>query len=161
MVGRLGVNFMDSEPNYFWAGSYLGKKTIFSIGASFDMEPHSEANPDTYYAFAFDALADIPFGENGLVATLNAHYFGPGGLAPKGMGFWADVGYRIRKIEPLVEFEYFKPSDKENRRIGVFSGVNYWLRGHNANVKLQLRAVDVETKLDWATGVLMQGQVMF
>lgn len=161
IVGRLGVNFMDSEPGFFWAGTYLGKKSILSIGASADIEPGVGDGGDPYYAFAFDALADIPFGENGLVATVNAHYYGPGGIIPKGMGVWADLGYRIRKIEPLVEFEYYVPSDEGFRRIGVFGGANYWIRGHHANVKLQVGAVDVETKKDWATEILMQGQVMF
>lgn len=163
VVGRIGVNFMDSEPEFFWKGTYLGQRSILSMGVSFDVEPGvgGTSGDDTYYALAFDALADIPFGKNGLVATVNAYYYGPGGVIPEGVGVWADLGYRIRKIEPLVEFEYYTPSDEGNERIGVFGGANYWIKGHAANVKLQVGAVDVETQKDWATEILMQGQVMF
>lgn len=162
-VGRLGVNFMDSEPDFFWKGTYLGKKSIVSTGLSFDVEPGvgGTSGDDTYYAFAFDTLVDIPFGKNGLTSTVNAYYYGPGGIIKEGYGVWADLGFRIRKIEPLVEFEYYEPSEEGFRRIGVFGGANYWIKGHAANVKLQVGAVDIEKKKDWATEILMQGQVMF
>jgi hypothetical protein len=163
VVGRLGVNLMDGEPDYFWKGTYLGKKSVVSFGFSFDIEPGvgGETGDDTFYAMAFDALVDVPFGPNGLVATVVGHQYGAGGAVPKGFGIWGDLGFRIKKIEPLVEVEYYEPSEEGNRRVGVFGGANYWIKGHQANVKLQVGAVDVETKKDWATEVLMQGQVMF
>ncbi len=163
VVGRLGVNLMDVEPDYFWKGTYLGSKSIVSFGFSFDIEPGvgGDTGNKTFSALAFDALVDVPIGENGIVATVAGHHYGSGGTIPKGVGIWGDLGYRIKKIEPLVEVEYYQPSEEGNRRIGLFGGANYWIKGHHANLKLQVGAVDVETKLDWATEVLMQGQVMF
>lgn len=64
-VGRIDYNVFDPEPGYFWAGTYLGKKKVLSFGLSFDLQPGvgGDEGDELYYAFAFDAFADIPMGK--------------------------------------------------------------------------------------------------
>ena len=164
IVGRVGYNVFDAEPGYFWAGTYLGKKKVLSFGASFDLQPGvgGDDGDELYYAFAVDALADIPMGENGIVGTLNAYFFGPGGAVPEGSGFWADFGYRFDKIEPLVAFEWYKPSEGDmGKRQEIMGGVNWWMKGHNANVKFQFGIQKLNGVDDWTKTAIAQSQVFF
>jgi len=164
IVGRIGYNVFDPEPGYFWAGTYLGKKKVLSFGASFDIQPGvgGDEGDDLYYAFAFDAFADIPMGENGIVGTLNAYYFGPGGILPEGYGLWGDFGYRIENIEPLVAFEWYEPDEGDNgKRQAILGGLNYWIHGHNVNIKFQFGIDKLNGADDWTKTAIVQSQVFF
>ena len=163
-VGRIGYNVYDPEPGYFWAGTYLGKKKVLSFGASFDLQPGvgGDAGDELFYAFAFDAFADIPMGENGIVGTLNAYYFGPGGIIPEGSGVWGDFGYRIKKIEPLVAFEWYAPDKGDTgKRQAILGGFNWWMRGFNSNLKFQLGAEKLNGADEWTKTAIVQSQVFF
>lgn len=163
-VGRIGYNVFDSEPGYFWAGTYLGKKKILSFGASFDLQPGvgGDEGDELYYAFALDAFADIPIEENGIVGTLNAYLFGPGGIIPKGYGLWCDFGYRIKKIEPLVAFELYEPEDgDQGKRQAILGGLNWWIHGHNANFKLQFGVDKLNGADEWTKTAIIQSHVFF
>ncbi|MBE9569060.1 MAG: hypothetical protein IMF11_00400 [Proteobacteria bacterium] len=164
IVGRIGYNVFDPEPGYFWAGTYLGKKKVLSFGASFDIQPGvgGDEGDELYYAFAFDAFADIPMEENGIVGTLNAYYFGPGGIIPEGCGLWGDFGYRMENIEPLVAFEWYEPNEGDTgKHQAVLGGFNWWIRGHNVNVKFQLGADKLNGADEWTKTAIVQSQVFF
>ncbi len=164
IVGRVGYNVFDPEPGYFWAGTYLGKKKVLSFGASFDIQPGvgGDEGDELYYAFAVDAFADIPMGENGIVGTLNAYYFGPGGIVPEGLGLWGDFGYRIKKIEPLVAFEWYEPEEGDaGKRQAVLGGLNWWMHGHNVNLKFQFGADKLNGADEWTKTAIVQSQVFF
>lgn len=164
IVGRIGYNVFDSEPGYFWAGTYLGKKKVLSFGASFDLQPGvgGDEGDELYYAFALDAFADIPVGENGIVGTLNAYRFGPGGIVPEGSGLWVDFGYRIKKIEYLVAGEWYGPdSGDTGKRQEILGGVNWWIHGHNTNVKFQFGAQRLNGVDEWTKTAIVQSQVFF
>jgi len=163
-VGRIGYNVFDPEPGYFWAGTYLGKKKVLSFGASFDLQPGvgGDEGDEFYYAFAFDAFADIPMEENGIIGTLNAYYFGPGGIIPEGYGLWGDLGYRIKKIEPLIAFEWYEPDEgDQGKRQAILGGLNWWMHGHNVNVKLQFGADKLNGADEWTKTAIVQSQVFF
>ncbi len=163
-VGRIGYNVYDPEPSYFWAGTYLGKKKVLSFGASFDLQPGvgGDAGDELFYAFAIDAFADIPMEENGIVGTLNAYIFGPGGTLPEGTGVWGDFGYRIKKIEPLVAFELYSPKTGDaGKRQEILGGVNWWIEGHNTNVKFQLGAQKLNGVGEWTKTAIVQSQLFF
>ncbi len=164
IVGRVGYNVFDPEPGFFWAGTYLGTKKVLSFGASFDLQPGVGGdNGDEFYsAFAFDAFADIPMGKNGIVSTLNFYNFGPGGALPKGCGLWADFGYRINNIEPLIAFEWYAPSEGDvGKRQAILGGVNWWMHGHNVNLKFQFGSVNVNGADKWTKTADIQVQVFF
>ncbi|MCD6161451.1 MAG: hypothetical protein J7K40_03440 [candidate division Zixibacteria bacterium] len=102
-----------------------------------------------------------PWG-NGIIGTLNAYYFGPGGIHPEGFGLWGDFGYRIKKIEPLVAFEWYAPDEGEQgKRQEFLGGLNWWIHGHNVNVKLQFGICKLNGTDDWTKTVIAQSQVFF
>ncbi len=149
IVGRLGFNIFDAEESMWWSETYLGSKKILSMGVSYDLQfnasPTKTVNgagdgfetESAIYGFAFDFMADIPFGENGLVALMNAYYFGPGNPnMAEGYGLWADLGYRIKVVEPLVAFDWYNAKDDDTKdKLGFQAGINYYITGHT--VKLQ------------------------
>ena len=164
IVGRLGYNVFDAEPGYFWAGSYLGTKKVLSFGVSFDLQPGVGGNTgdELYSAIAFDALADIPMKENGIVGTLNIYSFGAGGKVPKGNGMWVDFGYRIKKIEPLIAFEFYSPADgNAGKRKAILGGINWWIHGHNTNIKFQFGTENLNGADTWTKTAVVQGQIFF
>ncbi len=163
VVGRLGMNFADALDSYFLPGTMLGKKEIMSFGLSFDIEPWAaNADDDLYYAFAFDALIDMPMGDNGLVFQGSFYMFSVNSTQGEGMGFWADLGYRFGKFEPLVGFEMWMPSDDAVASwINVLPGFNYWILGHKANIKFQFGLKSVENADDLDMMALLQFQYVY
>ena len=171
IFGRVAYNVFDPEVGFYLMGTYLGKKKVLSFGASFDVEPTGNDKPaeqgkpdddDPAYAFAFDAMLDLPLGDNGLTATLIYYYYGPGELMPKGQGLWGDFGFRIKKWEPLVAAEWYLPnSGDKGKRLALLGGLNYWLSGHNAHFKLQLGAVTLDGTDKWNLQLSLQGGVFF
>jgi len=164
LVGRVAYNVFDPEPGYFWAGTYLGAQKILTFGVSFDIQPGvgGEDGESLYSAFAFDAFADIPMGKNGIVSTLNFYSFSAGGAIPEGHGLWADFGYRFDKIEPLIAFEWYFPSEGDaGKRSAILAGLNWWIHGHNVNIKFQFGTEKVNGVDDWANTAIIQGQLLF
>lgn len=163
-VGRLGYNVFEAEPEYFFAGTYLGQKKVLSFGVSFDMEPGiggSDAK-SLYHGFAFDAFADIPMGPNGIIATLNVYKFNEGTTRKKGIGLWGDLGYRINKIEPLIALEWYKPeSGDKGKRTGILPGINYWINGYSANIKAEFGLVKLNNADEWDKTFIVQSQIAF
>src|SRR5204863_5577503 len=102
---------MDAESGFFYSGTYLGKKKIVSLGASFDYQkdPTAGASSSTdYRAFDVDAFVDLPLGPGVLTAQvdyLNLHGGWVAGL-PKA-ALMAEAGYTISdiKLSPIVRFE--------------------------------------------------------
>ena len=164
LVGRVGYNVFDAEPGFFWAGTYLGTKKILTFGASFDIQSGvgGENGDELYSAFSFDAFADIPMGKNGIVGTLNFYSFGAGGMVPKGHGLWADFGYRIDKIEPLIAFEWYSPNEgNAGKQRAILGGLNWWVHGHNVNIKFQFGAENLNGADEWTKTAVIQGQLFF
>jgi hypothetical protein len=164
IVGRIGYNVFDPEPEYFWAGTYLGKKKVLSFGASFDLEPGAggKSGEDLYSAFSLDAFADVPVGENHIVSTLNIYSYGEGGIIRKGVGLWADFGYRIDKIEPIIEFEWYEPSEGNlGKRLAFMGGLNWWIQGYNVNIKFQVGTQSLNGSNNWTQTAILQGQLLF
>ncbi len=163
-VGRLGYNLADPEPGYFWAGTYLGQKDVRTLGFSFDVQPGvgGDEGDELYYAIALDAFFDVPMEENAIVSTMNFYYFGPGGALPEGYGLWADFGYRVRKIEPLIAFDWYAPDKGDTGRLQTITGgLNWWMHGHNANLKFEFGAKKVDGGDEWIKTAIVQAQMLF
>ncbi len=153
-TGRIGYNFLDSEPGYFFGGTYLRSKRIFSVGVAFDVQPDILAgvtdpagNPatDMYFAVGADVAWDLPFvGGNRLSGSANFVYYGDEDYINAGMGIMFDIGYAIGKWQPLLLANWFKPEradDFDDHFLRLGAGLNYWLHGHNANIKLEVAMV--------------------
>jgi len=164
IVGRLGFNVFDAEPDYFWAGTYLGKKKILSFAVSLDYQSAMKGikMDEAYHAFGLDALLDHPIGTAWITSTLNYHSFGEGGAIPKGSGFWADLGVRFDKIEPIIAIENYNPSVGDTGKRNVFlAGLNYWIDGHNTNLKFQYGTEKLNGADESHNKLLIQVQVKF
>ncbi|HYP74721.1 MAG TPA: hypothetical protein VER12_02125 [Polyangiaceae bacterium] len=137
LAGRVQVNILDAETGFFYAGSYLGKKRILSVGAAYDFQ-------DDYKHWAVDGFLDMPLGPGGLTAQVNVGGWKGGDfttppLTDSVTAIMAEAGYRFDAIpiSPIVKFEQLSgtiaTADVTQTRIG--GGLAYWPFGHTINVK--------------------------
>ncbi|MDP7111329.1 MAG: hypothetical protein QGH45_05170, partial [Myxococcota bacterium] len=144
LSGRVAVNFADAEPGLFLGGTHLGDKKVVSIGAAFDAQPEAFGGADAYYAFGGDFFLDVPMGGNRLSSQVNYVYYGGSANPDAGMGVLFDLGYAIGKLEPLVAVDWFMPrgaAGGDDHLFGGHVGLNWWLIGHRASIKLDLGIV--------------------
>ncbi len=163
LMARATYHVFDADKGLKVWASHQGQKKMLSFAGAVDLEPSAGADGDELsWSAAFDALADLPMGDNGIVATATYQIHGPNGSMPEGMGCWGDLGYRIGKIEPLVATEWYQPSEGDTGQLlAMMGGVNWWARGHKANVKLQGGASQVDGSDSWSPEVILQGQFAF
>jgi len=146
-TARVQVNFLDPEPGFFYAGTYLGKKSIASIGGSFDIQ-------DKYKYFAGDGIADLPAGPGVFTAQVNFARWDGGTFItslPKQTAIMGEVGYNIAaaQISPIVRYEHLSfatsasgtATAAQTRYVG---GLAYWPYGHNSNLKAFYSRVNAE-----------------
>src|SRR6478609_3017860 len=101
-AGRIQVNLLDAETGFFYAGTYLGKKKVVSIGAALDLQSE-------YKHWAVDGFADLPLGPGTLTAQVNFSKWNGGtfvNLANQ-TAIMAEAGYRFDgfPIAPIVKAE--------------------------------------------------------
>jgi hypothetical protein len=135
-VGRLQLNLLDPEPGFFYAGTYLGKKKVLSIGAAFDTQK-------SYHYFAGDVFADMPLGPGVFTAQVNlAHWDGGTFVAiAKETALMGEIGYNIfTQVAPILHLEYLwggtssgGVTSVDQGRFG--GGLAFWPFGHNSNLK--------------------------
>jgi len=163
-VGRLSYNVFDAEPEMYLVGTYLGKRKILTLGVSMDVEPGvgGSDGKSLHKRIVIDALADIPMGKNGVVATFNYYIFNEGTMRPKGTGLWCDLGYRIEKVEPLVAIEWYKPdSGDKGKLLAILPGINYWIKGYEANIKTEFGWTKRNNAEEWDKTIIIQSQIGF
>jgi hypothetical protein len=137
-AGRVQINLLDAETGFFYAGTYLGKKKIVSIGGAIDLQ-------DQYQHWAVDGFVDLPAGPGTLTAQVNfgrwrgGNFIPPTGATgvPNAAALMAEAGYRLDAfpIAPIVKYENenFANSNAANTRVG--GGLAYFPYGHNINLK--------------------------
>src|SRR5207244_3325744 len=72
IMARAMYDFFDTETNYNYAGTNLGKKKILALGASLDSQKD-------YRGYSVDGFLDLPFHEKTTVLTVQGdfiHYDG-------------------------------------------------------------------------------------
>ena len=149
VAGRLQINILDPETGFFYSGTYLGAKRIFSIGAAYDFQYSS---PEYYKYWAVDGFLDLPVGPGEVTAQVNLAQWNGGSLATltnplvsaaaHQTALMAEAGYRFADLQlgPIGHFEQLwvpDPSggttDLTETRYG--GGVAWWVHGHNSNLK--------------------------
>lgn len=160
VVARVAYNLFDPTPEKYFKGTYLGKKKVVQFGLSADVQPGvgGEKGEDLYGIYAVDTLIDLPMGDNGIVFTGNVILYGAPDALPAvggrtGMGVWADLGYRIGDIEPLVAVEMCMPDNDDadshaGECLGIRGGLNWWIKGHTVNLKAEYGMIKWGTKTD-------------
>ena len=134
LTSRLAYNFLDPESGYFYTGTYLGKKKVLTVGGGYEQQ-------HKYKAYAADVFFDHPVGNGAITAQLDrVHYDGGTFLKslPDQDDTLLEVGalYGKSKFQPVIQLaQRNRPNTTigDENRYGV--GVNYFLTGHNANVK--------------------------
>jgi hypothetical protein len=138
-AGRLQLQLLDPEaPTYAYAGTYLGRKRVLTLGAALDAQ-------GSYRGMAVDGFLSLPVGSNGITVQTNLlHYDGhellPG--LPKQDAFEAEAGFHCTaaKLTPWVKFETRRFDDavkspvfQDERRFQV--GGTWYAMGNTLNLK--------------------------
>ena len=161
-VGRLQLNLLDPEPGFFYAGTYLGKKKILSIGGSFDTQK-------SYHYFAGDVFADLPVGPGVFTAQVNvAHWDGGTFVAiAKETAFMSEAGYNFNTlISPILHVEYLWGGTSSGGVTSVNQGrygggLALWCFGHNSNLKVFYTRLTEQGAPHGANQINAQWQLFF
>lgn len=138
-AGRLQLQLLDPEPPaYSYAGTYLGKRRVLSLGAGVDAQ-------SAYRGVAVDGFLSLPVGNDGVTAQTNyIHYDGHALIPslPSQNTLEAELGYHFTgaKLTPWVKYETRSYDDavksatfQDEHRVQV--GGTWYASGHNLNLK--------------------------
>jgi len=135
VAGRVQINILDAETGFFYAGSYLGKKKVLSLGAAYDFQDH-------YHHSSGDVILDMPLGPGVITAQADLGHWNGGSWVnlPRQSAFMSELGYLIDavNISPIFRFEKRWVDNQtaavpDETRVG--GGLAFWPYGHNINVK--------------------------
>jgi ribosomal protein L29 len=161
---RLQYNFRDREKGFFYGGTTLGKSELLSLGGGIDVQ-------GSYRAFALDGVADVPlFGSDPVTLSTGVLFLDGGGSDQDSTFFtgqiarqtvlFAELGYLFKELhlQPYLKYESqsvhatvlkqvaataatldLQNALRSSHRIG--GGVNWFLDGHGATVKLLVEQV--------------------
>ena len=132
-TARVQANLLDGEPGFFYGGTYLGKKSIASIGGSIDIQ-------DKYKYFAGDAFVDLPAGPGVVTAQVNVAHWDGGTFIPalpKQTAIMAEAGYNFSPpgIGPIARFEHLDVNGAAPNTDRFGGGLAWWALGHTSNLK--------------------------
>jgi hypothetical protein len=154
IAGRIQFNVFDAdsteaENGYFYSGNYLGKRNVvaFGFGIDYQQDVYEQGDSyDDYFAWAFDLTIDykvadgyaFPF-QFGMIRANNSP--SDDALDGKFWAYYVQTGFLILDtFQPFIK--YSCKHDEINffgsKESGTVSGgLNYFIRGHHANVKLE------------------------
>lgn len=195
--GHIRYNIFGTETDFFSRGIYFPNDPIFSIGVSGDFQPDAalarattfkmKADPNDptkqvkdvvdvpgelgiYGAVSGDVFLDIPFlTDHEFVFQGNFYKYWHGDASKNtGLGFFTELGYRWKWIEPVFGVDYFKSNKDFCDELIAHLGINTWIKQHAANVKLDVqlakkgdgKAVEM-MDADIITSIVLQGQIYF
>lgn len=150
-TGRVQINLGDPEAGFFYSGNYLGKKSILSFGGGVDYQNHAVRNEDgeldTYMAWTADVTVDRKIGD--MVLALQGAYVNvtnqPGKVEEQN-GYFVQAGLLVGNIQPVVKYMSWTSVDgtvdddgevEDEVKSSFAAGVNYFINGHNANIKAE------------------------
>jgi hypothetical protein len=127
-------NLLDTETGYLYAGTYLGKKKVLAVGATFDRQRDFRADDA-------DVFFGHPLGPGAVIGQCDYNHFDGGRRLPtlaKQNDVLVEAGYLINALK-LTPFLQFARRDIDGGSAGdeTFTsvGANYGWAGLNANVK--------------------------
>jgi hypothetical protein len=136
-TGRLQVNLLDPEPGFFYAGTYLGKRKILSLGITGDTQK-------SYHYYGGDIFADLPLGPGIFTAQVDVvHMTGGTFIAlAKQTALMSEIGFNFAgaNISPIFRFEHLWGGTSSGGTTSVDQthvggGLAFWPYGHNTNIK--------------------------
>jgi hypothetical protein len=165
------LNFFESEPSYYNLSTYLGAKKTVAIGASIDHQQRIARDAITddninYIYYSIDAFADIPVGpgsttfeagysnldlEDSTALRDSASGLPKNAKETEGDGFYVQSGYYLENLnlQPWALFERWDSDASDD--VGSWSawrvGVSYFIKGHNANIKVGFEQFRADEKI--------------
>lgn len=135
VTGRVQYNVFDAEKGLFYTGTYLGKKKVLAIGASYDAQ-------GDYRAQAFDLFTDLPVTDS-LAVTLqvdNIRWMPSKIITVADTDDWVvEAGLYIGglKIQPFIQYEDQQDVSGKTSDTRIFQGgLGYYFAGYNGNLKV-------------------------
>ncbi len=159
VTGRVQINFLDPEPGFFYAGTYLGAKKVASIGGSYDFQ-------DKYKYFAADGILDLPAGPGVATAQVNLAHWDGGTFIPemvKQTALMGEAGYTVAavRLSPIVHVERRWGSGDVPDETRIGGGLAFWPYGHTSNVKAFYTHVKTTGEANGYNQFNLQWQVFF
>ena len=151
--GMVMFNFFDSQPGWFYNMNSLGSLKMLSIGAGFDLIQNSGSGVDDGEAWSIFGLFDHPLG-GGIVTAAAAWYDweGPSYGGFEGETASVQIGYLCPgqvgggRFQPVVRWQRQDPDGGQSLNT-VNLGLNYYLKGHHINFKVDY-AIDDRRNAD-------------
>ncbi len=178
MTGRLHVTLLDPESGYGYKGTYLGKKTVFTIGGGYQYEPNAvysnvaEAKgEEDYSAYSVDLFYEQPtsvgtftFSTAYLDVSFDDAYKGADpddgaiGLNGEKNGYYVKGAYMLPmevgpgKLQFFARhdaFTFAKLGDVYDQDIGWTGvGFNYYIFGQDLKISAQYSQMDYDEESD-------------
>jgi hypothetical protein len=144
--GRLQLNFDEPETGFFYSGNYLGRKNVISVGGGFDIQSNAsriKGDLSDYFAWAADLTVDRKIDQD-MVVTFQGGFLNvknqPESNVAKQWGYYAQAGILLGSIQPVLKYQYWQGNTSSAINIEssyINAGLNYFFRGHNANLKME------------------------
>lgn len=158
-AGRISLNLLEPEKEWFTMGTYLGQKQILNFGFGFDNQNNLTLNNQTgrdNFVWTVDAFFDHPV--NSDAVTVESAYiriqngtqqnnFAQLAAGDNAKLFYLQAGYYfatqigVGHLQPYIRFESASVKQKSNTNF-LSGGLNYYLKGHNAKISLDYTFVN-------------------
>lgn len=165
-VGRMAINFLESEKGWFNKGTYLGQKKILSLGFGVDNQNNLTLNNQMgqdNFVWTVDTFFDHPIGTDAV--TVESAYINiknssqPNSFTQLTAGDDAELTYiqagyyfgsqiGVGYLQPYIRYENVSVKLKEDDTKFISGGLNYFIKGHNAKVSLDYTLVDHPNRAD-------------
>jgi hypothetical protein len=168
---RVQLNLFDAEAKLFNLSTYLGKKKTVAFAVGYDTQSDVAVDFVTgdqvdYSFLTFDAFVDYPVGPGTLtaeaayneldldggsfLADVDGVLLSTSAVTAKqseGDGFYLQTGYLIQNWQPWIMYEEWNSNGDNGAGSwdALRFGVNYYFKGHNANVKAGYEIVSNDT----------------
>jgi hypothetical protein len=158
-VGRMAVNLLELETEWFNQGTYLGQKKVLSLGFGMDSQSDLTLNNQTgqdNLAWTVDAFFDHPLAAGAVTvesAYINirnntqTHNFSQLAAGDDAEIFYLQAGYYLPaqigdgRLQPYTRYETAAVDQKSDTHF-FSGGFNYYLKGHNGKISLDYTFVD-------------------
>lgn len=179
--GYFDYNFLDQEKSLlpYMAGTYLGSKKVFNIGAGFFTHPKGTVSMDSdkkvkghdVNIFAFDAFYDAPLGNGAISAYAqyqNSDYgtnyindtYASGDMVYGHVGYLIPSKNKKVRIQPFLAHAYRTADAIKNKEHNSTKiGANLFLSGHNSKISLEYNRDDKFGKK--SNQITLQAQILF
>jgi hypothetical protein len=138
VAARVQVNLLDAEPGFFYAGTYLGKKRILSLGASYDFQ-------GTYKYYGLDGFLDMPVGPGVVTAQVNYAQWDPGSTplvnVAKQHAIMSEGGFKLAGIPVAIIARFEQDTIAATATAAAITesryggGLALFAFGHTSNLK--------------------------